>query len=123
VVAVGLAFVANEVGWVAAEVGRQPWIVYPTVGLDGALTGGLRTSAGVSEVVTAHEVLGSIIMFGFIYVLLFVLWVYLLNRAIQRGPDVGVTSPLSPAGDGLNAVVAAQAQLRGALQADREERT
>jgi len=123
VFAVGLAFVANEVGWMAAEVGRQPWIVYPTVGLDGTLTGGLRTSAGVSEVVSANEVLGSIIMFGFIYVLLFVLWVYLLNRAIQRGPDGGVTPASSPTGDGLDAVVAAQAQLRGALQAEREERS
>jgi cytochrome d ubiquinol oxidase subunit I len=123
VFAVSLAFVANEVGWMAAEVGRQPWIVYPSLGLDGTLTGGLRTSAGVSEVVSANEVLGSIIMFGFIYILLFVLWVYLLNRAIQRGPDADLTSAPAPDIDSLSAVVAAQAQLRGALRADREERT
>lgn len=112
VFAVGLAFVANEVGWIAAEVGRQPWVVYPTLGLDGTLSGGLRTSDGVSEVVTAPEVLGSIIMFALIYALLFVLWVFLLNRAIQRGPDSEAVSPAPRAGEGLDAVVAAQARLR-----------
>jgi cytochrome d ubiquinol oxidase subunit I len=69
-------------------------------------------------VVSANEVLGSIIMFGFIYVLLFVLWVYLLNRAIQRGPDADLTSAAAPDIDGLSAVVAAQSQLRGAFKAD-----
>jgi cytochrome d ubiquinol oxidase subunit I len=123
VFAVGLAFVANEVGWAAAEVGRQPWIVYPTPVPNGPLAGGLRTAAAVSEAVGANEVLGSIIMFGFIYALLFVLWVYLLNRAIQRGPEAADTAPLPRAGDALGAVVAAQAELRGALRADREERT
>lgn len=108
---VGLAFVANEVGWVAAEVGRQPWAVYPTLAADGTVTGGLRTSAGVSEVVTASEVLGSIVMFGLIYVLLFVLWIFLLNRKIQRGPDPDGGSP-RPVEGPLAAVAAAQARLR-----------
>ncbi len=67
VFAVMLAFVANEVGWVAAEVGRQPWIVYPTPDANGQLAGGLLTTDGVSEVVTGEMVLGSIVMFGFIY--------------------------------------------------------
>ena len=86
VFAVVLAFVANEAGWVAAEVGRQPWIVYPTVE-NGQLVGGLRTSEGLSEVVRAEQVLGSIIMFGLVYALLFVLWVFLLNHKIQAGPE------------------------------------
>lgn len=112
VFAVGLAFVANEVGWIAAEVGRQPWVVYPTLGLDGTLSGGLLTSAGVSEVVTAPEVLASIIMFSLIYGVLFVLWVFLLNRAIQRGPDSGAEPAAPQASDGLAAVATAQARLR-----------
>ena len=49
--------------------------------------GGLRTADGVSEVVTAGQVFGSIIMFGLVYVLLFALWVFLLDRAIRKGPD------------------------------------
>ena len=53
----------------------------------GKLVGGLRTSDGVSEVVTSELVIGSIVMFGAIYALLFALWVFLLNRAIQQGPE------------------------------------
>ena len=63
VFAVLLAFAANEAGWVAAEVGRQPWIVYPVL-QDGQIVGGLRTSQALSEAVTAEHVLGSIIMSG-----------------------------------------------------------
>jgi cytochrome bd ubiquinol oxidase subunit I len=86
VFAVILAFTANEAGWVAAEVGRQPWIVYPTIE-NGQLVGGLRTSEGLSEAVSAEQVLGSIIMFGLVYALLFVLWIFLLNHKIQAGPE------------------------------------
>ena len=80
------AFAGNELGWVAAEVGRQPWIVYPSV-VDGQVTGGLKTAAAVSETVVPQEVLGSIIMFGVLYALLFALWVIILNHKIQHGPD------------------------------------
>jgi len=86
VFAVMLAFAANEAGWVAAEVGRQPWIVYPIIE-NGEPLGGLRTSDGLSEAVRAEQVLGSIVMFGLVYALLFVLWVYLLNHKIQAGPE------------------------------------
>ena len=70
-------FIANELGWVAAEVGRQPWIVYNL----------LRTSEAVSQNIVAPQVLGSIIMFAVIYALLFVLWIWLLNDKIQKGPE------------------------------------
>jgi cytochrome d ubiquinol oxidase subunit I len=87
VFAVVLAFAANECGWVSAEVGRQPWIVYPVEQANGELLGGLKTSDALSEAVRADLVLGSLIMFGVIYLLLFVLWIFLLNRAIQKGPE------------------------------------
>ena len=86
VFALGLAFLANEMGWVSAEVGRQPWIVYPTL-VDGLPTGGLRTSAALSEAVKAEQVLGSIIFFAIVYGLLFVLWITLLHQKISHGPD------------------------------------
>ena len=85
VIAVVPAVIANEVGWVSAEVGRQPWVVYPQE-VDGELVGGLKTSDGLSEAVEANQVLGSIIMFGLIYALLFVVWVVVLNSKIQHGP-------------------------------------
>lgn len=80
------AFAGNELGWAAAEVGRQPWIVYPTV-VAGEVAGGLKTAAAVSETVEAGEIIGSIAMFGVLYTLLFVLWVVILNHKIQHGPD------------------------------------
>ncbi|MGD2123809.1 MAG: cytochrome ubiquinol oxidase subunit I, partial [Gemmatimonadota bacterium] len=63
----------NQLGWLSAEVGRQPWIVYDL----------LRTSDGVSPAVSANNVLTSLILFGLIYLLLFILFVYLLNEKIQ----------------------------------------
>jgi cytochrome bd ubiquinol oxidase subunit I len=57
--------VANQTGWVAAEVGRQPWVVYPAVDAKGQFVTGLLTRDGVSEVVTAPMVLGSIIYWVF----------------------------------------------------------
>ncbi len=70
-------FAANQLGWVAAEVGRQPWIVYNH----------LRTSEAVSGNLVASQVAGSIAMFGVIYLLLFAVWIYLLNEKIQKGPE------------------------------------
>jgi len=70
-------FITNEVGWIAAEVGRQPWAVYNL----------LRTSDAVSAVVPAGQILASIVLFSLIYALLFGVWVYLLGRQIVQGPQ------------------------------------
>lgn len=80
------AMTANHAGWVTAEVGRQPWIVYPSV-QDGVEMMGLRTKDGLSDSVTAEQVLSSIIMFSIIYGLLFCVWLYVLNGKIQHGPE------------------------------------
>ena len=80
------AMTANQAGWITAEVGRQPWIVYPSV-QDGVEMMGLRTRDGLSESVTAQQVLGSIIMFGIIYSMLFMVWIFVLNSKIQHGPE------------------------------------
>ncbi|WP_391575339.1 cytochrome ubiquinol oxidase subunit I [Aureliella helgolandensis] len=80
------AMTANQAGWVTAEVGRQPWVVYPSV-QDGVEMMGMRTADGLSESVTAEQVLSSIILFGIIYSLLFAVWVFVLNHKIQHGPE------------------------------------
>lgn len=69
--------IANQVGWITAEVGRQPWIVY----------GLMRTSEGLSKAVQAGQVWYSLIMFTLIYIGLFILFIYLLNNKIQHGPE------------------------------------
>ncbi len=71
------AYAANQLGWVSAEVGRQPWIVY----------GLLRTTDALSESLTGGVVLSSIILFGLIYLLLFGVWLFVMNDKIQHGPQ------------------------------------
>lgn len=74
--AVLLPQIANQVGWFAAEMGRQPWVVY----------GLLRTSDAFSKAVQANQVLFSLILFFAIYAILFGLFIYLLNKKIKHGP-------------------------------------
>lgn len=69
--------IANQAGWWAAEVGRQPWIVYKL----------LRTSQALSNVVTANQVIASMIMFMTVYALLLAVFIFLLNSKIHHGPD------------------------------------
>lgn len=68
--------IANQVGWFAAEMGRQPWIVY----------GHLRTSQGFSQEVSANQIIFSLVMFTIVYALLFLLFLYSLNKKIKHGP-------------------------------------
>jgi cytochrome d ubiquinol oxidase subunit I len=77
--------IANQAGWFAAEIGRQPWIVY----------GMLRTSEGLSAVVKSEVVLSSLILFTLIYCLLFAVFIYLLNDKIKHGP---LAADLEPSG-------------------------
>jgi cytochrome d ubiquinol oxidase subunit I len=77
--------IANQAGWFAAELGRQPWIVQ----------GYLRTSEGLSAVVKANAVLWAILLFSAVYLLLFAVFAYLLNDKIRHGPD---DADLVPAG-------------------------
>ena len=77
VFSVSLPQIANQIGWITAEVGRQPWIVY----------GLLRTSEGLSKAVEAGQVWFSLILFVLIYLGLFILFIYLLNEKIQHGPE------------------------------------
>ena len=81
-------FISNELGWVAAEVGRQPWIVY----------GLLRTSDAVSVAVAGPEVAASMVMFGVIYALLFLVWLYVLDSKIKHGIDSAVPVEAGDAG-------------------------
>ena len=82
VLAVPLPIITNELGWIATEVGRQPWIVYPRDGKPGMLT-----ADAISPSVGAGEILATIIVFGAIYALLFALWIFLLRRQLRQGPE------------------------------------
>jgi cytochrome d ubiquinol oxidase subunit I len=72
-----LPVVACQLGWIAAEVGRQPWIVY----------GLLRTSDAASRTVPAGNILFTIILFTLLYLALGALWLFLMVREVMHGPQ------------------------------------
>jgi cytochrome bd ubiquinol oxidase subunit I len=74
-----LPYVANTAGWMTAELGRQPWLVY----------GILRTEKGYSENVSAGNALFTLLGFMGIYVLLSLLFAFVAYRIVSDGPAKG----------------------------------
>jgi cytochrome bd ubiquinol oxidase subunit I len=89
-------FVAVVAGWIVAEVGRQPWVIY----------GVLRTADAVSPV-TRGEVSASLLAFMAIYALVFSVGALYILRLIERGPLAGgmdaAPDALTPPGNALAA--------------------
>jgi cytochrome d ubiquinol oxidase subunit I len=75
--AIPLPYIAAQLGWIVAEVGRQPWIVY----------GVLKTSDAVSKSVTPLQVWGSLAGFTLLYGTLALVDIYLLTKFAKKGPD------------------------------------
>ncbi len=71
-------FIANTAGWITAEVGRQPWLIY----------GLMRTRAGVSSQVSAGNALFTLLGFLGLYTILGILFLFLVYREIEHGPAV-----------------------------------
>jgi len=86
---VPLPYIANTAGWMTAELGRQPWLIY----------GLLRTIHGASPRVAAGNAWFTLLGFMGMYTVLSILWLFLVYREIERGPEpgnaqlAGVTSP------------------------------
>ena len=80
-------FFAIVTGWITAEIGRQPWVVYPsTSGPEGV---SLLTSDAISQSVSPVEVLVTIVLFTLIYLFIFVAYVRIVAHFIKKGPDDG----------------------------------
>ena len=95
-------FIAIQVGWITAEVGRQPWVVYPsTSGPDGV---SLLTNNAISQSVSAPELLLTLALFAAVYVFLFVGWTRVISGFIKRGP-VGDAAPAAGSADDATAAV------------------
>lgn len=73
-----LPYIANTAGWMTAEIGRQPWIVY----------GLIRTSEGYSKYVSAGNSLFTLMGFMGLYCVLSVLFIVLVYRIISKGPAI-----------------------------------
>lgn len=93
--AVLLPQIANQAGWFAAEMGRQPWVVYNL----------LRTSDALSASVSANQVLFSIILFFLVYALLLFLFLYMLNKKIMAGPEDPTPEDDRPLQQGISNVI------------------
>jgi len=78
-----LALAAVEVGWIATEIGRQPWIVQ----------GLLKTNDAASSVVPAAHIVTTLAIFVAIYALLYVVWLRSVRRTLKAGPTE-VASPV-----------------------------
>lgn len=74
--ALPLPFIANTAGWMTAELGRQPWIVY----------GLMRTAVGYSDNVAGGNVLFTLLGFAGLYAMLSVLFLFVAGRIVARGP-------------------------------------
>jgi cytochrome bd ubiquinol oxidase subunit I len=83
-------FIANTAGWITAEVGRQPWLIY----------GLMRTSAGNSPTVSAGSVWFTLLGFLGLYTVLGILFLFLVYREIEKGPE---ESDAVVAGQGVTA--------------------
>lgn len=75
--AIALPYLANTVGWIFTEIGRQPWVVY----------GLMKTQDGFSTNLTPGMVLTTLITFGLVYALLIVADTYLLVKYARKGPE------------------------------------
>ncbi len=75
-------YIANTAGWMTAEFGRQPWLIY----------GLMRTQAGISPQVSSGNVWFTLIGFMGMYTVLSILFLFLVYRVIEKGPEAAVGS-------------------------------
>jgi cytochrome d ubiquinol oxidase subunit I len=81
-------YIANTAGWMTAELGRQPWLVY----------GLMRTEEGYSKAVSAGSGMFSLLGFMGLYTVLGILFVFLMHRELEAGPhneNPAATLPLA----------------------------
>ncbi|HEY7268947.1 MAG TPA: cytochrome ubiquinol oxidase subunit I [Dehalococcoidia bacterium] len=103
-------------GWWTTEIGRQPWVVWQL----------LRTSDGVSTSINSSMVTFSLLMFVGLYAALLVLFLYLLNQKIQRGPtplEEAEEVPVTSLPDSLREVFRRHPALATVPSQNAEEKT
>jgi cytochrome bd ubiquinol oxidase subunit I len=76
-------YIANTFGWMTAEIGRQPWVIY----------GLMRTEHGASSNVSAGNALFTLLGFMGVYTVLTVLFLFLVHREIDHGPESSSKAP------------------------------
>jgi cytochrome bd ubiquinol oxidase subunit I len=79
-------YIANTAGWMTAEVGRQPYLVY----------GLMRTVGGYSKSVSAGNAWFTLLGFMGMYTMLSALFLFLISREIAHGPELSFAEPSNP---------------------------
>jgi cytochrome d ubiquinol oxidase subunit I len=82
VLALPFPYIANTAGWITAELGRQPWLVY----------GLMRTADGYSKMVSAGNAMFTLLGFLGMYTVLGILFLFLVRREIEQGPVAEMSS-------------------------------
>jgi len=90
VLAIPAPYLAQQLGWLVAELGRQPWIVF----------GVMKTAAAVSKSITVTQVALSLLGFTVLYGLLGAIDIYLLVKYAKKGPDTDISSIINVQGRG-----------------------
>lgn len=85
-VCIPMPYIANTAGWMTAELGRQPWLIY----------GLMRTAHGISPRVGAGNTWFTLIGFMGMYTVLAILFLFLVWREIEIGPEPGKSSAVDP---------------------------
>jgi cytochrome d ubiquinol oxidase subunit I len=80
---VPLPYLANELGWIGAEVGRQPWAVFRV----------LRTAEAASPVVPAGQILFTLALFAVLYALIAAVGIRIIFRMVNKGPTLTEAGP------------------------------
>lgn len=79
-------FVAIQAGWITAEIGRQPWVVYPATSSPEGVS--LLTQNASSASVTSPELAITLVLFALIYLFLIIGWARIVCHLIKTGPRV-----------------------------------
>ena len=88
VFSIPLPYLAIQFGWLVAEIGRQPWIVY----------GVMKTADAVSKNVSTIQVAVSLAGFTILYGGLGIIDIYLLFKYARKGPDHDLSGIINVAG-------------------------
>ena len=109
-------FIAIQSGWLTAEVGRQPYVVYPSMsGPEGVQ---MLTEAGTSVSVQPFELMITLALFFLVYLMLFVGWVRVVGRFIKEGPVYDQPAEVEAAdADAATAAVACEEEAAAATPA------
>jgi cytochrome d ubiquinol oxidase subunit I len=75
-------YIANTAGWITAELGRQPWLVF----------GLMRTADGYSKTVSAGNGIFTLLGFMGMYTMLGILFLFLVRQEVEQGPEAAATS-------------------------------